>query len=476
MGKKEVVFEGLIDGSYSQILVDRETDKWFLMGQIKNDEIKRVQANIDKINLGKSEEDCVQLVVKRLDRKKAAFLLGEISKESALSDIEKNKENQNRGETRIKDVPAIAGNVYLKFAQSPLKTAGDKIVQKFKSNSLKVAAGALCAVVVFSALVTANSLKSERETPDLTTPPAYVTTLDTPEEPPVIVYERVDLEDLYLEKRSGGDYTSDSVKALARAIVDELDEMYKNSKFELPDIVNVETLSSMFFFENDCCPSETKEDSYVGIAQVGVDAVKAAILRADAKYRDLREGVSFFDNDNYIIDNICSHGRNVENYAETLWEQAKTDPKLCGMIAALYLADLSDRNTTALKENANALVTMYNVGEGNFAYFQQLGIIKLSDDKQDMTIDLSRVSEIQDPDKLKKWNEGVNYLIKVMNGYQALKSKPSAEVQSTCQAIREKVGSDDNQRTTPNTQQYKYAPNGVEFIGLGLEQDVQPGQ
>lgn len=478
MKKREIHFEGLIEGAYSQILADKDSGKWLLLGHIKNDELSKVMANVERINQTRSDEEKIRIVLKKLNRKKAAFLEIEISQDVALEQIEKNQKSQIQGKTKIKDIRSLGNRIYLTDTPEPLKPASGQLLQKIKQASpVRVAAGVLGVALIVGAVTFASyKANTQPSATDFTTPPAYTNAITTPEEAPEVVNPRVDLEDLVLDEQAGGKLNSSSVKKLAASIVDELDELYKNSEYELPKIVGVETLSSIFFFESDCKPVDSKEDDYVGIAQIGIDAVEAAIIRADRKFKALQEDAVFSGGDNYIIDNICSHGQEVSEFARVLWERAKTDPKLCGMISALYLADLSDRNTTKLQENSAAIITMYNAGEGNFEKFENLGIITLSEDKKNMTIDLSKVDRITDPKLLKKWNEAVNYLILVSNGHQDLTDNPNADIHILGQQIRDKVGKNDNYNIEPNMEQYKYAPKGVSFIGLELEQGVQPGE
>jgi hypothetical protein len=123
---------------------------------------------------------------------------------------------------------------------------------------------------------------------------------------------------------------------------------------------------------------------------------------------------------------------------------------------------------------------MYNAGEGNFANYQKLGIINLSDDKTGMKINLENVEKLDSPTKIAKWNEAVNYVIKVLDGSKRLKENPNADVHEICEQTRLDVGINDNYSTEPNTKQYQHAPEGVVFVIKDKELDsqhyYQPGE
>ena len=481
MAKKEILFEGVIDKTYSQILVDRESNKWFLLGHVKDFELQETKAMVDRVNQSRSGEDKVKLVEKLLGGKKTAFIYFQIDEKTAVAEIDKNKKNQIQTGTKIQDLPKqnthLHNGSFVKKLTARVKTAKSNVAKKVKQMSpVRVVAGvALSALIVGGVAFGISKIDSKAKGVEPVIPENSVVETTQQQEPQLEV-QRFDLEDVILEINATGALSSDCVKTLSLAIVDELEELYKSASYDLPKVLESEILSSIFFFENDCYEVESKSDSYVGIAQIGTDAVHAAILRADKLFSLSNEDAAYFGGDNYIVDNICSKGRDVDELTNILWEQSKTDAKLCGTLAALCLGDLSDRNLTAYKENPSVMVTIYNAGEGNFEKFQQLGIITLSEDKQHMTIDLSKVDRITDPDLRKKWNESVNYLIKVMNGYQLLKTNPNANIHSTCQKIREKVGKKDSLNAEPNLEQYKYAPNGVSFVGLELDHGVQPGE
>ena len=149
---------------------------------------------------------------------------------------------------------------------------------------------------------------------------------------------------------------------------------------------------------------------------------------------------------------------------------------MCGCLTGLYLADLSDRYESSLNGNEAAVIIMYNAGEGNFANYQKLGIINLSADKTGMKINLENVEKLDSPTKIAKWNEAVNYVIKVLEGRKRLKENPNADVHEICEQTRQDVGKNDNYLKEPNMNQYKYAPEGVVFMIKEMERESQPGQ
>ena len=78
MAKKEVCFEGVIDNVYSQILVDRESDKWFLLGHVKESELNETKAMVDTKNQTRQDDKKVKIVDKMMAGKKEKFIYFEI--------------------------------------------------------------------------------------------------------------------------------------------------------------------------------------------------------------------------------------------------------------------------------------------------------------------------------------------------------------------------------------------------------------
>lgn len=272
-----------------------------------------------------------------------------------------------------------------------------------------------------------------------------------------------DLEFVNLSIDSNGKLTSESVKSLTQSTIKEIEEIYSYYGSTMAPVLEWQRLASLFYVENTCRPVDPRNDSFVGIGQVGVNAVKMAIQRANKLYNKAVKNGMDTDINNYIAKNMVCNGDEsvINDFAYSVWEKAKTDPGICSMVSALYLDDLSARYYSAYGENPDAVIMMYNAGEGNFKTFLDKGVVELTNDKQTMVVDLSDVDNLSDK-QLVSWNEAITYLIKVNGGYSLVKNDPNADLLETFEMHRVNVGRNDNQlNNSVNMQQYEYAPDSV---------------
>lgn len=477
---KKIVFEGKIDGEYVQLYFDEKKSKYFFMQEIKKSDIKEAIKYVVKHNAGKPDHRKLDIQTKLLNNRPTDFMVGQTSESVVRECIQKNRASQVT-RSQIKDMPRRADMTH-SFVNKNHGHVG--CANKKKDNiGKKIAAMALVgAMFVSGVALTINQLASEQSIPDVDVP-GYEIMESTPErEENVITPEKlpqderkIELEDVELNLKSNGSLTSDSARDLSNGIVNEIDELYEHAGWDTPQVIESETLTSLFYVENTLKP-EDSTDGYVGIGQMSKIAVEAAVTRANKLYKRADANGSLKNVDNYIIDNICSKGNeNLDEQVNRLWEKSKTDAKICGSLTGLYLADLSDRYEKSVGGNKASIIIMYNAGEGNFQSYQRLGIITLSSDKTGMKIDLGNVDKLDTPAKHKKWNEAVNYVIKVLEGSKRLKENPKADANEVCEQTRLDVGKNDNNLSKPNTNQYKYAPEGVQFNINELENVTQPG-
>ena len=69
-----------------------------------------------------------------------------------------------------------------------------------------------------------------------------------------------------------------------------------------------------------------------------------------------------------------------------------------------------------------------------------------------------------------KWNEAVNYMIKVLAAGE--QTKASSVDYYALDGLRQAIGANDNYNTTPNTRQYQYVPDYVTVEGSILESNM----
>ena len=477
---KKIVFEGKVDGEYVQLYFDEKKSKYFFMQEIKRNDIKEAIKYVVKHNAGKPDHRKLDIQTKLLNNRPTDFMVGQTSEAAVKECIQKNRASQVT-RSQIKDMPRRA-DMTQSFVNKNHGHVG--CANKKKDNiGKKIAAIALVgAMFVSGVALTVNQLASEKSTPDVNVP-GYETMESMPEhEENIITQEqskqdenKIELEDVVLNLKSNGSLTSESARDLSNGIVNEIDELYNYAGWDTPQVIESEALTSLFYVENTLKPEDSK-DAYVGIGQMSKVAVEAAVERANKLYKRADANGSLKNVDNYIIDNICSkENENLDEQVNRLWEKSKTDAKICGCLTGLYLADLSDRHEKSVGGNKAAIIIMYNAGEGNFKNYQNLGIITLSSDKTGMKIDVSQVDKLETPAKRAKWNEAVNYVIKVLEGSKRLKENPNADVSEVCEQTRLDVGKNDNNLNKPNTNQYKYAPEGVQVTINELENSTQPG-
>ena len=136
-------------------------------------------------------------------------------------------------------------------------------------------------------------------------------------------------------------------------------------------VLEWQRLASLFYVENTCRPVDPQNDSFVGIGQIGVNATTMAIKRANKLYNKAVNNGMNKNIDNYVAKYMVCNGSEDEiaDFARNIWEEAKTNPSICSMVSALYLDDLSARYYSAYGENPDAIIMMYNAGEGNFKNF-----------------------------------------------------------------------------------------------------------
>ena len=480
MADKRIVFEGRIDGEYVQLYFDEKKSRYFFMQEIKKPNLKEALKLVVKHNAGKPEHRRLDIQTKLLNNRPTDFLVGPTSESVVRECVQKNRASQVP-RSHIKDMPKRAGltKSFVNKNHGHVECANKKKDELGK----KVAAIALVgAMFVSGVALTLHQLGSDNSAPEVNVP-GYEIMESMPEhEENVITQEqskqdenKIELEDVELNLKSNGSLTSESARDLSNGIVNEIDELYNHAGWDTPQVIESEILTSLFYVENTLKP-EDSTDGYVGIGQMSKIAVEAAVARANKLHKRADANDSLKNVDNYIIDNICSkENENLDEQVNRLWEKSKTDAKICGCLTGLYLADLSDRYEKSVGGNKASIIIMYNAGEGNFQSYQRLGIITLSSDKTGMKIDLGNVDKLDTPAKHKKWNEAVNYVIKVLEGSKRLKENPRADANELCEQTRLDVGKNDNHSTTSNTNQFKYAPEGVQFILNELENERQVG-
>lgn len=285
-----------------------------------------------------------------------------------------------------------------------------------------------------------------------------------------IIEEKIEsLEDLEFEYRNGNTLTSDSTKDLSSAVVYELNNLYELYGGDLPPVIKSNVLTNIFFCENTCGTVDT-EGLYVGIGQIGLSAVKDAVAKVEKLYIKINANYNYLtENQKNILDNNFYVKNVVGKDPEDLWEKCKTDAKLCAALSASAMASISDNNYTALGENENLIIMIYNAGIGNMLYhFMEKGVVILSEDKKSITIDFSKV-HLLDKEKREKWNEAINYLIKVKNGEKILDNNPNADIFDVLEKLRVKVGANENYGE--NKTQFNYLPDGVK--GINLEKEME---
>lgn len=477
---KRVVFEGRIDGVYSQIFFDESHGQWFLMQKIKDSERVKAMLYAKSYNHGKAEEDKLSIETKIFNDKRSRFLVGRISERKATEFVKKNQGNQIRTETRIKDVPK-----YSEQKESFVKSKS-KLVNVVKSPAFRkgaaIIASLLIAGAVFETTITPGSesgnsssnawndsnVSISQKYEDPTIPEATQPECGSPQvEPPI------ELEDVVLETMKNGSLTSDSVKNLTKGIVNEISQLYKLAGVELPTFIDSETLISLFYSENTCKPVDDK-DAYVGIGQMSKVAIKESILMADMLYNKALKNASLNDMRNYVVDNFCSMGQDIDELTNKLWEQSKTDASMCGTAAALYIGSTAYRYRASFGTNKNAVIMAYNAGEGNVGKYAKEGIVKFSDDYSQMEVDVSKVSKLSTAKQRSKYYEAESYVIKVGKGSDELKKDTDADVYQILENVRLAVGKNSNYTSTLNTQQYKFAPEGIKFVGYENANEQQP--
>ena len=343
-------------------------------------------------------------------------------------------------------------------------------VKKVSSRKvLSLTAGILAGSILLGSAIAVLNRDKEDNIKDIhnitytgTTTPQIFDTIHSIDNNIIIPHQSVikSLDELTLETSNLGALTSDSVKNLSSSIVYELNDLYELGNGELPPVIESETLSSLFFCENTCKPIDT-EGSYIGIGQMGVDAIQNAIDKVNKLYnKAIKNGVSAEElENNYLIKNIANKD------ALELFEKAKTDPKLCGALSAASLAWISDSLYTAFGENKDIIIMSYNAGIGNMQnLYMEKGIVTLSPDKKHVAIDLSKVNTLSEK-QLSKFNEAITYLIRVNGGSKILKESPNADILEILEKYRVAVGSNANYNPN-NSEQFKHIPNSVTVSGI----------
>lgn len=338
---------------------------------------------------------------------------------------------------------------------------------------LKLTAGILAGSILLGSAILLHNKNKGLSIDDFSNETEYTETLETKQDETIEILEKedtspiiFDLNELNLETNKNCALTSDSVKNLSNSLVKELKELYILGEGELPPVVEAETLSSIFFCENGCKPIDTAGD-FIGIGQIGKPAIQNAIDKINKLYnKAINNNASLEDlKNNYYVQNI------VGKDAETLFELAKTDAKLCGALTSSTLSWISDSLYTAFGENKNIVIMSYNAGVGNMQnLYMPNNIIILSPDKKEVAIDLSKINSLSEK-QLEKFNEAITYLIRVNGGSQILKDNPDADILEILEQFRVMVGKNNNYSKTPNHEQYNYAPNGVTITGIDLEME-----
>lgn len=501
MAKKEILFEGIMNGALSQIYSTQNNGakKFYLLQHIKKSEMKNEFDWILKYNQGKKPEDKLDLVTKQVKNLQYDFIIGQIPEELAKQYVKQNEtKNHIKAGSMIQDVPKDRErNPYaggrIKHAIDNLRdnrlesfvNASYKKTKVMTNARLKIFAGVMAGLMVLGGSSLAIQNMNQSSGSDgftTTTQTTTTTTIPRDGEKDGDPKEFISIDQLVLEENKKGYLTSDSVKALTQSIEGEISSLYTQGNDKAPKVVNWETLAGLFYAENTCAPTADQGD-YVGIGQMGLDGIKKAIERANTLYNKAFGSGKVYNGDNYIINEICN--TDVDAHAKILFEEAKNDPVLCGVLTGLYLADLSDRNLTKLQGNEIGVLLMYNGGEGNFEKFEKYGIISISKDKQTITIDVSKISLIQqdknltqeEKDKLtEKSNEMVSYGIKVPNFAEEARENPDLDIHVSFDEINKKIGPNDNYSKTPNTKQYENLPEGLVVVGYEQALSAQPGE
>ena len=482
MEKKHILFEGKIDGTHSQIYFDEEKQQWVLMQHIKDSERNNAVRQIVRYNKGKRDEEKLDIVAKMYRGRRSDFLVGRISEKKAYLYAQQNKQRQIQTESMIKDISkySMQNNGYVNKKTKLMSQLKEELFNTAVGK--KVLAGVLAGTLIIGGTVFAlEEMANESSIPDLTNPtisstvtmPTEPSDVTEPSEPSYEYNEVVELEDVVLEDNNQGALTSDSVKNLTAGIEHEIAELYGLTDWSKPEVVDSKLLTSLFYFENSC-KREDSSDAYVGIGQMGKIAVKSAIIRADKIQSQALKKGDISNEDNYILSNICSNGKDIDARTLELWEQSKTDPKMCGTLTGLYLADLSDRYEKTVAGNKAAVIMMYNAGEGNLQKYIKLGIVCLNNGE--MTINLSNVHKLTGADR-SKYNEAENYTIKNLATYAELCNNPNGDIHEICERMRIAIGKNNNYSQELNTNQYGFQVEGLTFIGqLNQDLGVQPGE
>lgn len=134
MDKKEIHFEGLIDGALSQIYSTQANDekKWFLLQHIKKSKMKEELGLVMQYNQGKREEDKLDIVTRQVKNAQYDFVMGQISEELANQYV---KDNENKNYIRtgsiIQDIPK--SKVHNPYSGGRIK----RVMDNLRDNSLE---------------------------------------------------------------------------------------------------------------------------------------------------------------------------------------------------------------------------------------------------------------------------------------------------------------------------------------------------
>ena len=256
----------------------------------------------------------------------------------------------------------------------------------------------------------------------------------------------IDLENVTWTTNSDNIMSSDSVELLTKSIIKEMEEMYEKYPHNMPPVLVWQRLASLFYTENSCRPVDPKDDNYIGIGQMSVGATEDAIKRANKLYIDSMANGLDDDIDNYIVNNVVKLGseQEIEEHAKKLWGISKMDPRMSGVLTALYLAHLSGTTASQYGENPDMIVMLYNVGQGNMAKFMSEGIVSLDEEKENTYIDLSKIGNLT-LKQLNKLYEGVAYVVKVNGGYALIYEDMSSDIIQTLEVHRKNVNENINE-------------------------------
>ena len=266
----------------------------------------------------------------------------------------------------------------------------------------------------------------------------------------------IDLENVTWTTDSDNIMTSDSVELLTKSIMKEMEEMYEKYPHNMPPVLVWQRLASLFYTENTCRPEDPKDDNYIGIGQMSVGATEEAVKRANKLYIDSVANGLDQNIDNYIVNNIVKLGseQEIKAHAKKLWDMSKVDPRMSGVLTALYLAQLSGTTASAYGENSDMIVMLYNVGLGNMETFMNEGIVSLDKSKENTYIDLNKIGNLTQK-QLEKLYEGVGYIVKVNGGYVLISEDMDADIIDTLEAHRKNVNENLN----------KYVPENINVTG-----------